>query len=230
MDDTPNAAGAAPAPQTEAQPINTQPAAPAQEMHGFTSDQLAEMRRFYDANGGFDKIKAKISNPTPVQQPQPAYHESAPSVQPQQPSRPEYIAPAGSITKDEWMAKQYFEGLSREKQFESISSEVESGAILKDMVNLGIRPINQDGTFNDMRVREFLSMKAQIAEAKQTSSVPEASAAPTVDYAPYDENNMNMRQAMAILQQDSALKTRGMSHPNAAQAEEFMKNLLNSKK
>jgi hypothetical protein len=40
-----------------------------------------------------------------------------------------------------------------------------------------------------------------------------------------------MRQAMAILQQDSALKNRGMSgHPNAQQAEEFMKKFLNGQK
>ena len=73
----PMAAGAAPAPQTEATPITnptpetvSAPAQPAVDMHGFTSEQLADMRKFYDANGGYDKVKSRISNPEPVRQPE----------------------------------------------------------------------------------------------------------------------------------------------------------------
>lgn len=228
MDDTPNAAGEQLAPQTEAQPINTQPAAPVQDMHGFTSEQLAEMRRFYDANGGFDKIKAKISNPAPAQAPAPAQQtREINNQEPEYEPRREYSAPAGSITSEEFLAQQYFSALSREEKYAAISKEVESGAVLKDMAELNIRPINRDGSINDAMVRRFLNLKAQTVAAKQTSAAPEASAAPTVEYAPYDEKHMSMQQAMAILQQDSALRTRGMSHPNAAQAEEFMKNMLN---
>ena len=239
MDNTPEAAGAAPAPQTEATPINTTPeqAPAAPDMHGFTSDQLADMKKFFESNGGFDKIKARISNPEPIhkidQTPTQAVDQTQTQVvQPQaQPDQPAYRAPAGSITPQEFLAQQYFGALSREEKYASIAKEVESGAVLKDMAALNIRPINQDGSINDTMVRRYLDLKAQTVVAKQTSTVPEASAAPTVDYIPFDENSMDMKQAMAILQQDSLLKSRGVAgNPAAAKAEEFMKKVLNGQK
>ena len=239
MDNTPEAAGAAPAPQTEATPINTTPeqAPAAPDMHGFTSDQLADMKKFFESNGGFDKIKAKISNPEPIhkidQTPTQAVDQTPTQVvQPQpQPEQPAYRAPAGSITPQEFLAQQYFGALAREEKYASIAKEVESGAVLKDMAALNIRPINQDGSINDTMVRRYLDLKAQTVVAKQTSAVPEASAAPTVEYAPFDDNNMDMRSAMAVLQQDSMLRSRGLAgNPQAAKAEEFMKKMLNGQK
>ncbi len=236
MDNTPEAAGAAPAPQTEATPINTTPeqAPAAPDMHGFTSDQLADMKKFFESNGGFDKVKAKISNPTPAQQ-EPNL-DATQALQNQQeqmkaPEQPAYRAPAGSITPQEFLAQQYFGALAREEKYASIAKEVESGAVLKDMAALNIRPINQDGSINDTMVRRYLDLKAQTVVAKQTSAVPEASAAPTVEYAPFDDNNMDMRSAMAVLQQDSMLRSRGLAgNPQAAKAEEFMKKMLNGQK
>ena len=238
MDNTPEAAGAAPAPQTEATPINTTPeqAPAAPDMHGFTSDQLADMKKFFESNGGFDKIKAKISNPEPKVE-QNVLNTPAPNLpnqemQPQaQTEQPAYRAPAGSITPQEFLAQQYFGALAREEKYASIAKEVESGAVLKDMAALNIRPINQDGSINDTMVRRYLDLKAQTVVAKQTSAVPEASAAPTVEYAPFDDNNMDMRSAMAVLQQDSMLRSRGLAgNPQAAKAEEFMKKMLNGQK
>ena len=223
MENTPNAAGAAPAPQTEATPI-TQPAAPAVDMHGFTSEQLADMRRFYDANGGYDKVKSRISNPAPAQPAQPA-----PAPQPAQPTQPVQPRPiSGSISPQEFLAQQYFGALSREEKYASIAKEVETGAVLKDMAAFNIRPINPDGSLNDVMVRRFLDMKAQTVSAKQSSMTPEASAAPTVDYVPYNEQVTDIRQAMAVLQQDSQLKSSGMGgHPSAEAAEKFMREQLN---
>ena len=52
MENTPEAAGAVPAPQTEATPTNYNPEpAQAPDMHGFTSEQLADMQKFFQANG-----------------------------------------------------------------------------------------------------------------------------------------------------------------------------------
>ena len=243
MENTPEAAGVAQAPQTEATPTNSNPEpaqAPAQmpDMHGFTSDQLADMKKFFEANGGFDKIKARISNPEPIhkidQTPAQAIDQTPTQVvQPQaQPGQPAtYRAPEGSITAQEFLAQQYFSSLANDPKYEAIADDVRSGAILKDMAAFNIRPLNQDGSINDTMVRRYLDLKAQTVVAKQTSTTPEAGAAPTVDYAPYNENGMDMKQAMAILQQDSALRARGMGgHPNAAQAEEFMKKTLNPQK
>jgi hypothetical protein len=238
MENQPEAPAAAPAAESVATPnINPTPAAaPAQapNMYGFTSEQLADMRKFYDNNGGYEKVKSRISNPAPAQ-PQPNLNATQ-ALQNQQeqmkaPVQPTTTAPKGSITAREFLAQQYFSALSREKKYEPIAREVETGAVLKDMAAFNIRPINDDGSINDTMVRRYLDLKAQTVTAKQTSATPDAGAAPTVDYAPYNENGMDMKQAMAILQQDSALRSRGMGgHPNAAQAEEFMKKTLNPQK
>lgn len=243
MENTPEAAGAAQAPQTEAKPITNSAPAPAQvqtsapatpDMHGFTSDQLADMKKFFEANGGFDKIKAKISNPTPVQS-QPnldaTYAMKKEEDMLKAPTQPSYQAPVGSITREEFLAQEYAQTLARDPAFAPISEEISSGAFLKDMAKLNIRLVNQDGSLNDGQVREYLKLKAATVPAKQTNVTPEASAAPTVDYLQYDEKNMTMEQAVKILQQDTALRGQGRGgNPDAQKAEEFMRNLLNKGK
>lgn len=229
MENTPEAAGAAPAPQTEATPTNpnSEPAqAPASpDMHGFTSEQLADMQKFFQANGGYDKVKSRISNPTPapVQEQKPVE-----PTQPVEPPKPAYKAPAGSITPQEFLAQQYFGALSHEEKYAAIAKEVESGAVLKDMAAFNIHPMNEDGSINDVMVRRFLDMKAATVAAQQPASTPEASAAPTVDYVPVEGDIKDMQQAMAVLQQDSSLRAAGMAgHPSAGAAEEFMRKILN---
>lgn len=226
MENTPEAAGAAPAPQTEATPTNSNPE-PAQvpDMHGFTSEQLADMQKFFQANGGYDKVKSRISNPTPapVQEQKPV--EPA---QPVEPPKPAYKAPAGSITPQEFLAQQYFGALSHEEKYAAIAKEVESGAVLRDMAAFNIHPMNEDGSINDAMVRRFLDMKAATVAARQPASMPEAGAAPTVDYVPVEGDIRDMQQAMAVLQQDSALRAAGMAgHPSADAAEKFMRETLN---
>lgn len=239
MENQPEAPAAAPAAESVATPnINPTPsAAPAQapNMYGFTSEQLADMRKFYDNNGGYEKVKSRISNPEPAQKPAadlnaaPALNQQQDAMQAQQSS---YRRPAaGSITPQEFLAQQYFGALSREEKYAPISKEVETGAVLKDMAALNIRPFNDDGSINDTMVRRYLDLKAQTVVAKQTSAAPEASVAPTVDYVPFSDQVQDMRQAMAVLQQDSQLRSSGLAgHPQAAAAEEFMRKALNQNK
>ena len=226
MENTPEAAGAAPAPQTEATPTNSNPEpAQAPDMHGFTSEQLADMQKFFQANGGYDKVKSRISNPTPapVQEQKPVE-----PTQPIEPPKPAYRAPAGSITPQEFLAQQYFGALSHEEKYAAIAKEVESGAVLRDMAAFNIHPMNEDGSINDVMVRRFLDMKAATVAARQPASMPEAGAAPTVDYVPVEGDIRDMQQAMAVLQQDSALRAAGMAgHPSADAAEKFMRETLN---
>lgn len=239
MENQPEAPAAAPAAESVATPnINPTPAAePAQapNMYGFTSEQLADMRKFYDNNGGYEKVKSRISNPAPRVE-QNVLNTPAPNDVPQQQFEPRqeqtYRRPAaGSITPQEFLAQQYFGALSREEKYAPISKEVESGAVLKDMAALNIRPFNDDGSINDTMVRRYLDLKAQTVVAKQTSAAPEASAAPTVDYVPFSDQVQDMRQAMAVLQQDSQLRSSGLAgHPQAAAAEEFMRKALNQNK
>lgn len=226
MENAPEAPAAAPA-ESEATPINTNPEPQAMpDMHGFTSEDLAEMRKFYDANGGFDKVKSRLSNPEPkVEQP---VDQPQPQAQPQQPryEEPAYRAPAGSITAEEFLAKQYFESLAHEDRYASISQQIADGDVLKEMASFNISPLNRDGSINDQMIRRYLDLKAQTVPAKQSGVSPEASSAPTVDYVPVEGDKItDLNQAYAIIRQDAQLKSTGMAgHPNVKLAEDFIKN------
>lgn len=218
MENNPTAAAEAPkAPETEAAPQNTNPEpaqAPAPDMHGFTSDQLADMKKFFDANGGFDKIKSKISNPTPAPEPEkkeePASHTQ---------TEPAYKAPQGAITAQEFLAQQYFKALAGEEKYTPIAKGIENGDYLKEMAAFGINALNQDGSINDQKVRMYLDLKAQTVPAKPTGTEPDASAAPTVNYVNVGDKIENIDQAYQVIMQPN--------HPKSKEAEEFIKNHLN---
>ena len=228
MEEKPEAPAEAPkAPESEATPTNdnasTQP-----DMHGFTSDQLAEMQKFFAANGGFDKIKSRISNPEPKAEPVKDEAQEQPAQAPEQPQQPEYRAPEGSITAQEFLAKQYFEALAHEDKYSPIAKEIASGELLKEMAAFNIQALNRDGSINDQMVRRYLDLKAQTVPAKQSGAEPGASNAPTVDYIQVGEQINNLEEAYAVIRQDSQLKRSGMAgHPSVAKAEEFIKKALN---
>lgn len=233
MEDTPTAAGEAPqAPQTEANPQTTNPgptqaAAPAPNLHGFTEDQLAEMEKFYSANGGYEKafgrVKSAISNPQKdTEAPQTA---SAPQNDNQPVSQPEpaptaFKTPQGAITAQEFLAEQYFRSLAGEEKYANISDGIRNGDYLKEMAAFGIQPLNQDGSINDNKVRMYLDLKSQTVPAKPTETTPDASAAPTVTYTEVGEGGItSMDQAYKIIMEPN--------NPNAKAAEEYIKKSFN---
>ena len=223
MEDTPTAPAEAPQASESVATPNTNPepvAAPQMpDMHGFTSDQLADMKKFFDNNGGFDAIKSKISNPQPVQ-PAPEAQPEIPTSQPQQPvQQPQYRAPEGSITAQEFLAEQYFKSLSGEEKYASISDQIRNGNVLKEMASFNIRALNQDGSINDQMVRRYLDLKAQTVPAKPTESEPNASAAPTVSYTEVGDNITDINQAYKVLMEPG--------NPNMAKAEEYIRNHFN---
>ena len=225
----PAAAGeASQAPQTEANPQTTNPepaqaAAPAPNLHGFTEDQLAEMEKFYSANGGYEKafgrVKSAISNPQKaVEAPQTA---SAPQNDNQPTSHTEtapeaFRTPQGAITAQEFLAEQYFKSLAGEEKYNNISEGIRNGDYLKEMAAFGIQALNQDGSINDQKVRMYLDLKAQTVPAKPTETTPDASAAPTVTYTEVGEGGItSMEQAYKIIMEPN--------NPNAKAAEEYIK-------
>lgn len=227
---TPTAPAEAPkAPESVADnSTNTNPApAQAPDMHGFTSEQLADMKKFFDNNGGFDGVKAKISNPEkPVEKPvenlqtepqrkeEPTSHTQEPA-QTQAPQTPQ-----GAITAQEFLAKQYFKSLAGEEKYAPIAKGIENGDYLKEMAAFGINALNQDGSINDQKVRMYLDLKAQTVPAKPTESEPNASAAPTVSYTEVGENGFtDINQAYKVLMEQG--------NPNIAKAEEFIRNHFN---
>ena len=203
-------------------PATVPEAAQAPDMHGFTSEQLADIDKFFKANGGFDAIKSKISNPqkavepqvTPVQQ-----METQPQAQPVE--QPQYRAPEGSITPQEFLAQQYFQGLSRDPKYQTISEQIASGEVLKEMSAFNIQPLNQDGSINDTMVRRYLDLKAQTVPAKPTETEPNSSAAPTVDYVDVGEQITSLDQAYQVLMQSG--------HPAVQKAEEYIREHFNGK-
>ena len=229
MENAPEAPAEAPkapeseAPQTTNEPAQTQ----APDMYGFTSEQLAEMRKFYDANGGFDKVKSRISNPQQFEQ-QPQQQQTQqqnygpqmqqPTSQQYQQQEP-YRPPQGSITPEEFLAQQYFQGLSRDPKYETISEQIASGDVLKEMASFNIQPLNRDGSINDVMVRRYLDLKAQTVPAKPTETEPNASNAPTVTYTSAGDKISDINQAYKILMEPG--------NPDMAKAEEFIKNSYN---
>lgn len=213
------------APESEANPTltNNEPAkaetekAETPDMHGFTSDQLAEMKKFYDANGGFEKVKSKISNPEkPAEKP-----AAEPKIEEPTSQKEESIsAPQGAITAQEFLAEQYFKSLAGEEKYAPIADGIRKGDYLKEMAAFGINALNQDGSINDQKVRMYLDLKAQTVPAKPTETTPNASNAPTVSYTEVGEGGIkDINQAYKILMEKG--------NPDVAKAEEFIKEQLN---
>lgn len=230
MENTPEAP-AAPAESVATPDTNQAPAQP--DMHGFTSEDLAGMRTFIDNNGGWDKIKSRISNPTPPPAEEQKPAEQAQPAQPAQPvtQEPAFQRPQGAITQQEYFAKRYFLDLAEDAKYAGIAKEIADGNIIKEMAALGIPVMNPDGSINEDKVIPYLDLKAKTVPAKQSGSEPEAAAAPTVDYIPVGDKINSINEARAIIMQDAQLRRSGQAgHPNVKMAEDYLKNLLSSDK
>lgn len=215
-------------PNTNPEPAKEQEAPAAPDMHGFTSEQLADMQKFFQANGGYDKVKSRISNPTPapVQEQKPVEPEK-----PAEKEQPEFKAPAGAINQNEYFVKRYFMDLAGEEKYANISKEISSGKVLTEMAELGIQYMLPNGAIDAEKVNKFLAMKSETAPARQSDATPEASPAPTVDYIPVGEKIESMEQARSVIMQDAQLRRSGQAgHPSVQKAEEYLRNLLSSGK
>lgn len=224
MADAPDAPAEAPkAPESEApQTTNNEQAAPAEapDMHGFTSEQLADIDKFFKANGGFEKVKSKISNPEkPAETSQPTSEQKEePTSHTQQPTEAPKT-PQGAITASEFLAEQYFKSLAGEEKYKTISDGIRNGDYLKEMAAFGIQALNQDGSINDQKVRMYLDLKAQTVPAKPTETEPNASSAPTVNYVEVGDKIDTIEQAYKVIMQPN--------HPKMQMAEDFIKNYYN---
>lgn len=235
MADTPNeAATPAPAEATVATPNNSNPEpaqAPEQNQQpaidlGLSAEQAQKFKTFIKNSGGFDnafaKLKSDISTPKSAQ----------PTEAPAQPAQPAQVAPEpaktpeGAITASEFLAQQYFQSLSKEEKYAPIAKGIANGEYLKEMSAFGISALNPDGSINDQKVRMYLDLKAQTVPAQGTSSTPDASTAPTVDYYQIAGDTVsNMADAYAILEQDIKLQASGQGHhPKIQEAEAFIKS------
>lgn len=233
MENTPTA----PAPTGESENNNPNPSpapeqtsapapAPAPDMHGFTSEQLADIDKFFKANGGFDSIKSKISNYQPQQpaqsvQPQPTSQPQQP-IQPQQPAQPTKL-PDGFVSQAELNVERYFKDLASKEKYGGIADKITSGDILREMASMGMNPIDENYNINAAQVKQFLDLKAA-AVPTQPASAPITNT-PLADYVQVGENITSKDEAYNVLRQSYALKAQGLPpHPAEAKAEEFLKN------
>lgn len=193
------------------------------DMHGFTSEQLADMKKFFDNNGGFDGVKAKISNPKPAEKPveAPAEPQKPEATTQPEPTQPKFERPAGARTLEEINTRRYFEDLAAKPQYAAISKEIEDGSILKEMGSLGIVAVNPDYSINEDRLLQFLDLKAKTVPPKPTGAEPNASNAPTVDYVAVGDKIESLEQAYQVIMQPN--------HPRTKDAEEFIKNSYSNK-
>lgn len=230
MEENPTPAVEAQAPQTEATPTTNfnQPAETPQasaeapktpDLHGFTEEQLADMAKFYAANGGYDKVKSRLSNPQPQRQ-EPQHQQSEPE-QPiqQQASRP----PKGFASLQELSIERYFKDLAADPKYENISDQIVNGDVLKEMASMGMQPIDSNYNINVDQVNRFLALKSASVPAKPTTVEPTTT--PTVDYIQIEGDNItSMNQALDIARQSTMLRAQGLQpHPAEAKALEYMK-------
>ena len=230
MENTPEAApqGTEAAPQTapteptktEAPEINAEQVA---KYFGTDAETLGKFQKFVEANGKFDsafsKMKTNISNPEKPAEAPAESQRTEPTSQSQAQPVEAPRTPKGAITRDEWLAKEYFKSLSTEEKYSNISDGIRSGEYLKEMAAFGIQPLNQDGSINDEKVRMYLDLKSQTVPAKATGTEPDASSAPTVNYVEVGEKIENIDQAYQVLMQPG--------HAKMAEAEEFIRKHLN---
>ena len=235
MENTPEAApqGTEAAPQTApTEPIKSEvPGINAEQVakyFGTDTETLGKFQKFVEANGKFDsafsKMKTDISNPEkPAEKPaepqnekkeEPTSHTQAqPVEQSQQP------LPKGARTNEDILAEYYFRTLSEKPEYAAISEDIKLGNVLAEMDKLGINYRYPNGAWNDDRINEYLKLKAQTVPAKPTSSEPNASAAPTVNYVEVGDKIDTIDQAYKVIMQPG--------HPAMSKAEEFIKNYYN---
>lgn len=223
MENTPTAPAEAPkAPESVATPnTNTETTAAPQmpDMHGFTSNQLADMKKFFDNNGGFEAIKSRISNPTPApkteapkaEEPKPAQPQAqAQPIQPQEPAE-------GFLSTNQIARLQYRQFLMSDKKYDGLHDYIEKGEFMKEMEDLGMRPVDAQGNVNDRIIRRFLDMKAQTLPAP-AQTTPASSTTPTADYINVGETINSREDAIKVMTQPG--------HPMHNQALEYMRNSI----
>ena len=214
-----------------AQPQEQAQTQPIVNLHGFTEEQLADMEKFYASQGGYEKVKSRISNPQNYQQPQ-----QQPQQQPYQPQGqyqqhvPQIVQaepaklPDGYISQKEMNVARYFRDIAQEEKYSPLADDINSGAIIKDMAKLGLIPVDQDGNVNDAQIRQYMDLRAAAIPAPQPST-PVSGTAPTVDFTEIGENITSMDQALQVMRESTEAKARGLApHPAYQKAEEYLKN------
>lgn len=206
-------------PEASQAPQATQaPQAPAVDLHGLDPNQLGDIAKFLESNGGFDKVKSRLSNPTPAPE-KPAQSEApAQPAQPQAPAQP----PKGYASLNELAVERYFKDLAADPKYATIAEQISNGEILKEMAQMGMSPIDENYNVNVDQLGRFLELKAASVPA-QPASAP-VGTTPTAEYMEVGENIASKDEALQVLRQSMEYESRGIApHPAKQKAEEYLK-------
>lgn len=215
---------------TEGAPAN-QPAEPTPEQMakylGTTVEGLEKAKKFYENNGGFDKVfearKQEISTPK-TQQPQQPVQPQDPA-QIQQPAAQPQQTPNGLDMDyvEGRLVKEYFKELAANPDYANIADKLVDGTVMEEASKMfGINPI-ANGRINEAQIKHFCdmyskSMPAVPASAPMTNT-------PTVQ--PMGEQftgQINSTQdALKVIQENNAMVASGKGeHSKLKEAQEFL--------
>lgn len=226
-------AAPASAPEQPAQAPATTPTAgaTAEQVAKYLGTDVATLEKFktFSANNGengkFDNMFAKAkeaitARPQPKSESQPAQTQSQPQQHPQAPQNGSQKPAEGVYTTQELLMLNYFDRLSQDPKYASISKEIADGSVLVKMQQMGLNPLTQDGV-NDRQLRQYLDLYAASRPAQPTSATPSADT--QVDYVKIDKVT-SMEEANKIELQNIQLRAQGKpEHPLTKEAKEFVK-------
>lgn len=210
----------------ESAPAPTPAPTPEQVAQFFGTDveTLEKFTTFTKNNGQFDeafrKMKKAISQPEPKSEAPAPQTNPNPQPQPEAPQNGSQKPAEGVYTTKELLMLNYFDRLSQDPKYASISKEIADGSVLVKMQQMGLNPLTNDGV-NDRQLRQYLDLYAASKPAQPTSATPSADT--QVDYVKVDKVT-SMEEANKIELQNIQLRAQGKpEHPLTAQAKEWIR-------
>lgn len=220
-------------PASENAPVN-QSAEPTPEQMakylGTTVEGLEKAKKFYENNGGFDKVfserKQEITTPKAQQQtqPQPMEQTQAPAQPQQNPNSLDQEYLEARIVKD------YFKDLAENPDYANIAAQLKDGTVMEEASKrFGINPI-ANGKINEGPIKQFCDMYAKTMPAAPASAP--MTNTPTVQ--PTGEQftgPINTTQdALKIIQENNARVAAGQGeHAKLKEAQDFLNKGFNSR-
>lgn len=214
-------------PANESSSVN-QPTEPTPEQMakylGTTVEGLEKAKKFYENNGGFDKVFSERKKEITTPQAQQSQASAQPVVEaqqlPQQATTPnglnmEYIE--GQVVKD------YFKELAEKPEYANIATQLRDGTVMEEASKrFGIQPI-ANGKINDGPLKQFCDMysKTMPATPAQAPMTNTPTVQPTA--AEFTGPINSTQDALKVIQEHNAMVSAGKGdHPKYAEAQKFL--------
>lgn len=196
---------------------------------GTTVEGLEKAKKFYENNGGFDKVfgerKKEITTPQ-TQQPAPA-EPSQPLTNPQQPTNPNGLSMdviQGAIVKD------FFKDLAAKPEYANIADKLIDGTVMEQASKtFGINPI-ANGDVNREQLTKFADMYSKTMPA--TPANAPMTNTPTVQptAAEFTGPINSSQDALKVIQEHNVMVAAGKGdHPKYAEAQKFLSQGFSSR-